>query len=298
MKTFLGIDLGGTNCRVAKVSEDGTILKEAITDSQAHSGAQAIVDNLLATIDQIGDLSDVAGIGVGVPGPVDTKAKVMLMATNLPGLENYPLAAAIEKKTNLPTYIDNDANVAGLAEALLGAGANYSNVYYVTHSTGIGGACILNGQVVSGKHGHAGEVGNLIIDRNRDKVNHLNVGAIENEASGTALAKKAQAFDPSINDAKTLFEAAANGNKQALALIDTMAYDMATMFSYIAHIIDPEVFVIGGGVSKASDQYFDLMINYYKNLVHKGMRTVEFKKAQLKEPGIIGAAMLPKSFGK
>lgn len=299
MKKYIGIDLGGTNVRVAKVTADGEILAEVKSPSYAQEGPSKVMENLIRCIKEIEGWQDCAGIGVGVPGPVDTSKGEMLMATNLPGFVHFPLAKTLEDEFHLPTFVDNDANVAGLAEALVGAGKGLPIVYYVTHSTGIGGALIVDGKVVSGKHGHAGEIGNIIIDRARKKYNHLNVGAVENEVSGTALIRIAkETVDENITSAGELFALARSGNPQALDIVDTMAFDFAMMFSAIAHVCDPFAFIVGGGVMKSKDLYFDKMIEYYKQHVHTGMRTVEFKPALLAEPGLIGAAMLPVSFGK
>jgi glucokinase len=299
MKKYIGIDLGGTNVRVAKVTADGEILSEVKSPSYAQDGPSKVMENLIACIRKIEGWQDCAGIGVGVPGPVDTSKGEMLMATNLPGFVHFPLAKTLENEFHLPTFVDNDANVAGLAEALVGAGKGLPIVYYVTHSTGIGGALIVDGKVVSGKHGHAGEIGNIIIDRARKKYNHLNVGAVENEVSGTALIRiTKEAIDENITSAGELFALAKAKDQRALDIVDTMAFDFAMMFSAIAHVCDPHAFIVGGGVMKSKDLYFDKMIEYYMQHVHTGMRTVEFLPAKLSEPGLIGAAMLPVSFGK
>ncbi len=297
MKAVIGIDLGGTNVRVAKVSEKGDILQIESSVSYAHEGTKKVMDNLKDLIRKI-DKTRVVGIGIGVPGPADTRHGVMTMATNLPGFEEYPMAKELEAEFNLPTYVDNDANVAGLAEALVGAGKGEPIVYYVTHSTGVGGALVVDGKLVSGRYGYAGEVGNIILTREGEKQNHLNIGAAENLFSGTALVKEAQAkLDPSITSAKTIFDKAQEGDKVALDIIDKMAFNFASLLSAIAHVVDPHVFVIGGGVSKSKAYYFDKMTNYYNGLVHVGMKNPTIKQAELKEPGIIGAAMLPISHG-
>lgn len=299
MNTYIGIDLGGTNVRVAKITRDGHILEELKSPSYALEGPSKVMDNLLRLIKEIPGYEDCKGIGVGVPGPVDTIRGEMIMATNLPGFERFPIAKILSDEFNMPAYVDNDANVAGLAEALVGAGKGKPIVYYITHSTGIGGALIVNGQVVSGKNGHAGEIANIIIDRNRKKYNHLNAGAVENEASGTAMVKKAkEVINDKITSAGEIFSLAKEGNQVALKIIDEMSYDFASMMSAIAHVVDPYMFVIGGGVTKSKDSYFDLMKKYFYSMVHIGMQTIEIETAILSEPGIIGAAMLPISQGK
>lgn len=298
MKTVIGIDLGGTNVRVAKVSEDGQILQVLSSPSHALEGTEKVMSNLKSLIRQIDGLSDVSGIGIGVPGPVDTIKGVMTMATNLPGFENYPMAQELEREFNIPTFVDNDANVAGLAEALVGAGKGYKIVYYITHSTGVGGALVADGKVISGKNGYAGEVGNIIIQSEGEKINHLNIGAAENVFSGTALVNQAKVkLNPNITSAKEIFDLAKEGNVIAQKMIDDMAYHFALLCSAIGHVVDPHVFVIGGGVSKSHEAYFDKLLENYNKLVHVGMRNPLFKRAELAEPGIVGAAMLPISHG-
>ena len=298
MKQFIGVDLGGTQVRCARVSEDGEILQMVSNPSLAYEDSKTIVDNIIATIKQLTFNDESAGIGVGVPGPVDTIEGKMVMATNIPALTGFPLVDVLAEAFKLPTYMDNDANVAGLAEALIGSGKGLPIVYYLTHSTGIGGALIVNGQVVSGKHGHAGEVGNIIIKRDGKKYNHLNAGAVENEASGRAITRRAQEeVSSSIEMTKELFDLARQNDQSAMKLVDDIAMDMALLFSAIAHVVDPDAFVVGGGVTKSKDVYFDRVIEYYKQHVHLNMQTTQFLFASLKEPGLIGAAMLPKSKG-
>ncbi len=299
MKTVIGIDLGGTQVRVAKISEDGTIIQELKGESYGMEGPEKVVPNIIAMIKQIDNYSQCSGIGIGVPGPVDTVNKVMKLSSNLKGFTNYPIGKELEEATGLPTYLDNDANCAGLAEALLGAGKGLPIVYYVTISTGIGGALVVNGQLISGKSGYAGEVGNLIVDRTKEPYNNLNGGAVENESSGRNLVRKGKMiFGDHIESAKDIFDLAVAKDEKAIALVDEMTTNIAIMFSHIAHITDPHVFVIGGGVMKSKAVWLDDMIEKFKGFVHPGMRDVIFTQAQLSEPGIIGAAMLPISMGK
>ncbi|MEG0274486.1 ROK family protein [Amedibacillus sp. YH-ame10] len=298
MKTFIGVDLGGTNVRVAKVDESGNILQIVKEATEIGKGVEHVVQKMITMIESIDGYQECSGIGMGVPGPVDTVAGKMVLATNLPGFEGYPIAKRIEEHFHIPAYVDNDVNVAGMGEACLGAGKGEHVVYYATISTGIGGALIVDQKVVAGKNGHAGEIANIIIDRNREKVNYLNQGAVENEASGTAITRKGKAMfgEEAIAHAGDVFDLARKGNAEAIKLCDDIAYDLAVMFSVIAHVADPAVFVLGGGVMKGKDVFFDKMENYYRTMIHKGMQTVVFKEAQLEEPGIVGAAMLPSAY--
>ncbi len=291
-KRFIGIDLGGTNVRAALVDDDGNIIEDIKRPSLADKGAKAVVDNMIAMVKEL-DYKSALGIGIGVPGPVDTYRGVASISTNVKGLAGYPVAKKMKEALNMPVYMDNDANVAGLAEAVLGAGKGYPIVYYITHSTGIGGALIIDGKTVGGRLGYAGEIGNIIIDRNRKKYNNnLNVGAAENEASGIAIARIGKETLGS-ETTKQVFDLAKDGDKKAWEVIDHMAYDFAQMMSAIGHVIDPHVYVIGGGVMQNSgDMYIEKVKEYYKSLVHEQMRDVKITKAILDEPGVIGAAML------
>ena len=187
---------------------------------------------------------------MGIPGPIDTKKGKIIVSTNLPKLIGFPIAESFGKHFGKPTFMDNDVKVAALGEAVLGGGKDYPIVYYVTISTGIGGALVIDQKVISGQNGHAGEIGNICIDRNREKYNILNVGAVENEASGTAITRKGrEVFGDQIAHTGDVFDLARSGDEKALKIVDDMAYDLAMMFSAIGHIIDPHVFLlIGGGV--------------------------------------------------
>lgn len=300
MKTYIGVDLGGTNVRVAKVSENGEILEVVKKSTEINLGVDHVIDRIVSMIKSIDGYEKCGGVGMGVPGPVDTVNGVMMLATNLPGFEGFPMVKTISERVGLPVYADNDVNVACLAESYHGAGKGLPICYYVTISTGIGGAFSVNNHLVSGKAGYAGEIGDLIIDRNRERVNYLNIGAVENEASGTAITRKGKAVfgDDKIQHAGNVFDLAREGDERALKIVDEMAYDLAQMFSSIALIIDPHVFVVGGGCMKSKDVFFDKTIEYFKSMVHVGMRDVKFVQAELEEPGLVGAAMLPASYGK
>lgn len=298
MDMFIGIDMGGTNIRVAKVDANGNIIQQRKEPTEIVHGTKHVMQKIIRMIESIDNYAECKGIGLGVPGPVDPAEGKMLLATNLPGFEGYPIAKEIEQHFHKPTFLENDGNVAGLGEAILGAGKGKGIVYYVTISTGIGGACIIHQKVISGKNGHAGEIGNLIVDRNRDKVNNLNIGAIENEASGTALTRKAKKIfgEDVIHHAGDLFQLAREKDEKALALVDEMAYDIAVMLSLIAHVVDPDIFIIGGGVMQGKDVFFEKVEKNYRTLIHNGMQSVLFAQAELEEPGIVGAAMLPMAY--
>ena len=296
MKTYIGVDLGGTNVRAAIVDEDGKVLIQKKSPSYAQEGKEKVMDTIINLIKSLPDYESCSGIGVGVPGPCDEKTGSMVLATNLPGFEGYSIANKLEETFHMPSFIDNDANVAALAEALVGAGKGKKVVYYVTLSTGIGGGLVINGECISGKHGFTGEIANIIIDRNRSKVNYLAVGAIENEASGTAITRKAnEKASKKYKHAGEVFEDAHNGDLIAKEIVDNVARDLAQLFATIACVCDPDIFILGGGMMQSSDLFLPSVIEKFKEISHTKLHDDEFVLASFEEPGVIGAAMLPKS---
>lgn len=296
MKTYIGVDLGGTNVRAAIVDEEGNVLVQKKSPSYAQEGKEKVMDTIINLIKSLPDYESCSGIGVGVPGPCDEKTGSMVLATNLPGFEGYSIANKLEETFHMPSFIDNDANVAALAEALVGAGKGKKVVYYVTLSTGIGGGLVINGECISGKHGFTGEIANIIIDRNRSKVNYLAVGAIENEASGTAITRKAnEKASKKYKHAGEVFEDAHNGDPVAKEIVDNVVRDLAQLFATIACVCDPDIFILGGGMMQSSDLFLPSVIEKFKEISHTQLHDDEFVLASLEEPGVIGAAMLPKS---
>ncbi|MBM6840284.1 ROK family protein [[Clostridium] spiroforme] len=303
MKYYIGIDLGGTNVRTLLVDETGKTYSEVKDSTERENGPDYVCAKIIRQISSLdtsvcGGLNGVEGIGIGVPGPVDVVNGTMIMATNLPGFENYPICEKLADKFNLPVFIDNDANVAGLAEAILGAGKEYPTCYYVTISTGIGGAFIVDGKLVSGGRGHAGEIGNIIVKNNGYKFGALNPGAAEGETSGTAITRKGKALlgDDKVAHAGDVFRLASEGNLKAQSIVDECISELATMFANIAHTVDPHCFVLGGGVMKSKDYFLDQLVEQFNSKIHVGMRGhIPMLQAKLEDCGAIGAAMLPMS---
>ena len=294
MNKIIGVDLGGTNIRVGLLTEEGTILEEYREKTEAHLGNEQIVEKITSMIKKLKEYKDAKGIGIGSPGFIDTKEGVVLSASNI-GFENFPLKEELQKHFDLPIVIANDANVAALAEAIVGVGKGKNIVQYITISTGVGGGLIVNGQIVNGCNGCAGEIGNLIITN--ESFNHpiLNDGSLELCASGTAVVEQARKKFNNINHAGDLFKLAKDGNLEAKEIYDKFLDSIAKSMSYIAHIVDPDIFIIGGGVSNSFELFAKDLEERYKKYIYNVMKkNVNIQKAKLNDPGIIGAAMLLK----
>ncbi|MCA0150411.1 ROK family protein [Rossellomorea vietnamensis] len=293
MTLRIGVDLGGTNMRAALLDDKGRILKEAKEKTEAHAGPVKVIANLISLIETVKGEEDVLGIGIGCPGPLDARSGTILSPPNLPGWDRIPLAAIVEEHFELPVKVDNDANVAAVAEAKLGAGAGYESIYYLTVSTGVGGGFVINGKVFQGANGYAGEVGNMIVVPNGKKHPSLNPGALESLASGTAIGAAGESKGiPGGSEA--VFTEARMGNEEAQCIIDEAVDYLAMAIANLTHAINPDVFVLGGGVMSAEEQILHPLRAKVREYMYPELKElVQIVPAKLgSNSGVIGAGFI------
>jgi glucokinase len=192
---MIGVDLGGTQVRAALV-QDGKLLSRVGYLTQDEDGLEAVTLRIKEAIRQAArqggvSLEQVIGIGIGAPGPLDSRTGILFAPPNLRGWRNVPLRQILYDEFGLPVYLGNDANLAGLGEHIYGAGRGVPDMIYVTVSTGIGGGVIIGGRVLEGVSGTAGEIGHMTIDIHGPRCNCGNIGCLEALASGTAIARRA-----------------------------------------------------------------------------------------------------------
>ena len=218
MRYSIGIDVGGTNIRIAVVDEDGN-LYEVIKESTKAKTIEGLKEQILDLINKVDYKKyNVCGIGIGVPGPVKPDGTVIYIP-NLNISTSFNLKSMIEDVVGLPVYVGNDANVAGLAEAYVGNGKGHNVVQYITMSTGIGGGLVINKKMVIGKNGLAQEIGSMIVKNGgRAPSIYKAKGCIEGEASGTMLTVKANELGLNCENAGDVFTLAKQGNEIALKL--------------------------------------------------------------------------------
>jgi glucokinase len=239
-----GIDLGGTQVRVALARSDGRLFASTKTRTHSLPTAQAMVDWAAGEIERHRGREKVRSITIAAPGPIDMQRGVLVNPPNLPW-KNVPLAAMMSRATGASVQLANDADMAGLGEFHHGAGRGTRNMIYITWSTGVGGGLIIDGKVHRGAHGTAGEVGHMIIDPNGPLDNCGQRGCLEAFVSGTALAR--ESGRPAIE----LFASAARGDTHARAVVEKAARYMGIALISLTNALDPEMFVIGGGVSRS-----------------------------------------------
>ena len=239
-----GIDLGGTQVRVALARSDGNLVASVKTKTPLLGSPQAMVDWAADEIDKHRGREKVRSIAIGAPGPIDLKRGVLVNPPNLPW-RNVPLAAMLSRATGAKVHLANDADMAGLGEFHHGAGRGTRNMVYITWSTGVGGGLIIDGKLHRGGHGTAGEIGHMIIDPNGPLDNCGQRGCLEAFVGGANLARETG------HTAAELFGAAARGDKHARMVVERAARYMGMALVSLTNAIDPEMFVIGGGVSRS-----------------------------------------------
>ncbi len=312
---YIGVDLGGTNIAVGLVDEDGKILHKDSVPTLLERGAEPIVKDManlsLKVIKDAGyTLDDVKAVGVGVPGIADPKTGVVIFCTNLKW-HMVPLRQIMQSIIDKPVFIDNDATVAGLAESVAGVSAGVANSVFLTLGTGVGGGIIINHKVYSGSHGVGSELGHMTVQCEGRRCTCGSIGCWEQYSSATALIRQgreaAQKHPESLIvkmvdgdldkiEARTVIDAARQGDAVALEVYDQYIYYLAIGIVAIINALDPEVIALGGGVSKAGDFLLEpLRKKVAEYVFYKDLPYADIEIATLgNDAGIIGAAMLGK----
>jgi glucokinase len=279
-----GIDLGGTQVRVALARSDGRLVASIKTKTGLFATPQSMVDWAAGEIDRHRGREKVRSITIAAPGPIDLKRGVLVNPPNLPW-QNVPLVALMARATGAKVHLANDADMAGLGEFHHGAGRGSRNMVYITWSTGVGGGLIIDGKLHRGAHGTAGEIGHMIIDPNGPLDNCGQRGCLEAFVSGTALARETG------KTAAELFAAAARGDRRSQIVVERAARYMGTALISLTNTLDPELFVMGGGVSRSWTLVYPTMIETLRSSPFiKPARRPRLRRARLGDrAGQVGA---------
>lgn len=306
-KFVYGVDIGGTTVKIGAFKVDGTLLEKwEIPTRKENRGSQIIPDiaaSIHANMQERGYAdTDIVGVGVGAPGAVDENG-IIYQAINL-DWGKFDLEKELEDALKLPAKAANDANVAALGEMWKGGGQGFKDMVMVTLGTGVGSGVIVNGKLVAGAMGGGGEIGHMNMEENETvPCNCGNFGCLEQYASATGvvtLAKRRLAADDKESvlregelSAKSIWDAVKAGDAVAVEIADKFGYYLGKALAATAVVTNPEVFVIGGGVSKAGEILFEYIKPYYEKFIFKGCRKIEVVLAQLgNDAGIYGAAQL------
>lgn len=296
-KVCFGIDIGGTSVKLGLVSEDGRLLKKA--EFASNRNRAVMFGEIAGYIHQIllefPDCQCI-GVGVGVPGPVLERSLVQ-GCVNL-GWDNVNVADELSARVGLPVQAENDANLAAMGEMWQGAGRGHKNLALLTVGTGIGCGLIADGRIITGAVGAAGEAGHIPMSYHTDwQCSCGKKGCLEVTASATGIIRAARQFSPFREmehvTAKDVFDAAKAGNLQALNVVTEAGRCLGTAAAIIGCVVNPEVFVIGGGVSAAGRILLDPVESAYREWVFHPSRGSKFILAQLgNNAGILGGAAL------
>lgn len=311
----IGIDVGGTGIQFGALGENCKLLAQAsiptVKDIPFEQQVSRMTDCILKMLNPESDplltLDNVASIGAGIPGIADDNG-VVINCTNL-GWKNVPLREEFQKRINKPFFVDNDANVAALAENVAGVSSGTSSSVFVTLGTGIGSGIILNGRIWKGAHGIGGELGHMVLRMNGEPCSCGNLGCVEQYCSATALIRDARAGvaahpdsrilsladgDPMKINAKLVFDALRENDALAKELFRNYVLALSLTIANLVNFLDPEIIILGGGVSRAGSLLLDAVRKEFpKHVLFNTLRLPRVEIASLSaEAGIIGAAML------
>ena len=312
MKEYaFGIDLGGTTAKVGLFTTAGDLLEKWEVPTDSSENGVRILPNLAAAI--LGKMEEkgltpdqVEGVGIGVPGPVQKSSVVPIVCANLGGWGQQDVAANLSALLKgLKVLVGNDANVAALGEIWMGAAKGCRSAVMVTLGTGVGGGVIVDGKVVEGAHGAGGEIGHITVNRHETACCGCGKrGCLEQYSSATGVVRCMKLLlEENPNTpctlrgtdfaAKDVFDAARAGDPLAAKEVDQMTDLLGLALASIASTTDPEVFLVGGGVSRAGDVLFQPLAAHYKEYAFKSCREIPIKQASLgNDAGIYGAVRL------
>ncbi|MBC2368596.1 ROK family protein [Listeria booriae] len=284
----IGIDIGATNMRVGLFDPADQLVAREQSNTEATLGATQAMGKLVRMIEAVDPERLASGIGIGAPGPLDVDNGIILDAPNLPGWHGFRIRDELEIRAGKTVFLMNDAKVAALAEAKIGAGTGYSSVQYITVSTGVGGGLVCDGEVFAGSHQHASELGNMIVDVS------LKNGTLEDLCSGTALKRESKVLFGKDKTAADLFMHYDAYHPEARRVIAGWLQHFGAALTSIIQVIDPEVFVLGGAVILHNPWLVEELKTVVAQRVYGTMKeTIQLKVASLgDDAGLYGAAML------
>jgi glucokinase len=309
-KQFVGVDLGGTQIRAACVSLEGVLSARTARKTPASEGPDAVVRKLIAAIEETIDNveGEVDAIGIGAPGPVDPATGIIYDPPNLPGWGTRSIGEPLEHHFDIPVYVGNDANVAALGEQQFGAGGKVQELLYITVSTGIGGGIVSKGKLFTGWRGLAAEIGHQTLVIDGPMCGCGQPGHLEALASGPAIARqvreklqdglKSTVLDnvdsPDEITAAEVAKAAGEGDEVAKEAFRQAGMFIGIGITNLIHILEPELIIIGGGVSKAGPLLFEpIRATVEERVMSDIFKDVSIRGAQLEEDvGLYGAAAL------
>jgi glucokinase len=300
-----GIDLGGTNLRTAAVDQEGKIVYRTKRETPKSDNAVDIVSAIIESAKECQEnVGSAKAIGVAVPSGIDYKNGVILKAPNVPCLDGFRMSAAISNDLNLPVVLENDANAAAIGEETFGAAKGFRSTITVTLGTGVGGGIIIDGKILRGIDGMAGEIGHVCVEPSGASCNCGGRGCVEQYASATAIVRQTRELEsqypksilqnkPRLTSAN-VYEAGKQGDELALEVFRRVGFYLGISLASLINSLNPEAIVIGGGVAEG----WDLFIHHAQEQINGRSYRVSAERAKLlravcgDDAGILGVAKL------
>ncbi|MGE0405664.1 MAG: ROK family protein [Candidatus Korobacteraceae bacterium] len=274
----IGVDLGGTNLRIAAIDESGSLLEKITMRTRVEDGPAVVIDRMSASIQQLAAKyspgARLLGAGVGIPGIIELRTGTLRESPNLPGWHDYPVRDAIERRLGAPVILENDANAAAFGETWLGAARDSGSMTMITLGTGVGGGIVINGRIWHGMTGMAGELGHITVDPNGPRCGCGNIGCAEQYASASAimrmarekiegghaaeLARFASSPDAEFN-AKLVHNLAVQGDRPAREIFQVVGWALGILVADLINALNLPMYVIGGGVSASWEMFSPAM---------------------------------------
>ncbi len=307
-KIFIGIDIGGTDIKGGSVDSKGSIINEKTISTEVEKGVDYVLARISNLVKQLGNSvkqnPDIAGIGLGIPGQIDSEKGILLNSPNLPAFKNIDVPSKLKSYLDLPIVWDNDANLAALGEFTYGAGKKVSEMMMITLGTGIGSGLILRGEVYHGSKGFGGEFGHLIINPQGPKCSCGNLGCVEAYAGTNGIIRTFKEItkagmksilketgDEELTP-KHISEAAKKGDKAAAETLKQAGFYLGVGLAGVINLLNLEMIVVGGGIAKAGDLILEPARKAVKEYSLKDPgNIVKIVPAKLgNKAGLIGAA--------
>jgi glucokinase len=295
----VGVDLGGTNLRVAAVDGEGMILERVSLPAVYDCGPERVVEDIVRVIDSVrGPLgaTGLRGVGIGIPGFVDFDAGIVIETANLPGFQGFPIRDEIQQHLGTPIILENDANAAALGEMWMGAGRDVRDLILLTLGTGIGGGIVIDGKILHGFRGMAGEIGHMTVFPDGNPCGCGNCGCLEKHASATAIAAMGRMmYLGSDITAARVYQLAKEGNERAKLVFESMGKALGIALANLMTVFNFPLYLLSGGPLPAWDFFAPSMF------LEIGKRSFSYKRSGTRvekallgaDAGLLGAAYLP-----
>lgn len=294
----IGVDLGGTNLRAAAVTRDGTILEKISGSTDLKEGRDAVIGDMVRSIQRLKQSSGdgLAGVGIGVPGFILMEKGIIVGSNNLSGFDNFPIRDEIEKLLGTPIFLENDANAAALGEKWIGAGRDVNDLVLLTLGTGVGGGIIAGGRVLHGYLGMAGELGHITVIPTGNPCGCGNYGCLEKHASATAIVSMARLLSLGENlTAEQVYQLAVAGNDRARMIFHHVGVALGIALATLINIFNFPLYLLSGGALGGWDQFAPAMTGEIerRSFTYRNAKTRVEKAILGNEAGLYGAAYLP-----